>query len=218
MLPLTAWGDHYEFKTSLVGVTRPIGSTLTPRFVPLATFSWSSNFTGVSGGITNFKIFNLDPPLTPGPGSIFNMQTIPAAALPLDVRNTLIAAGAQGVSTAPEIDRRPYDGCVSLGPARHRRLVEWPSDRHTIATDIDGPSDIASITYTVDGGVLTTYTAPFAVSGDAIHTISFGSVDQSGNTETPRPSQTIQIDETPPNVLANANPNTLGRRTGTWFQ
>ena len=62
-----------------------------------------------------------------------------------------------------------------------------------IATDIDGPSNITSTSYTVDGWPDRIYTDPFVVSGTGTHTIQFGSVDQVGNVESPRPSQTVNI-------------------------
>ena len=78
-----------------------------------------------------------------------------------------------------------------------------------IATDIDGPSDIASTTYGLDGRSVIGDGTPFTVSGDGIHSMVFGSVDRAGNAETPRPSQTFKLDSTPPAVGCSANPNTL---------
>ena len=70
-----------------------------------------------------------------------------------------------------------------------------------IATDIDGPSDVAATSYRLDGGSVVSYTAPFTVAGNGTHTISFASVDRALNAETPPPSQTFKIDTTPPVIV-----------------
>lgn len=101
------------------------------------------------------------------------------------------------------------------GPQGNNRWFTGPVNVTLVATDIDGPSDVASTTYTVDGGSATDYTAPFTVSDDGIHTVQFGSVDQAGNVEMPRPTQMINIDGTPPGVSCAASPNSLWPPNGT---
>jgi Bacterial Ig-like domain (group 3)/HYR domain len=61
----------------------------------------------------------------------------------------------------------------------------------------------------VDTGSTTAYNGPFTVFGDGIHTIQFGSVDLVGNVESPRPSQTIDIDSTPPAFVTFPSPLTV---------
>lgn len=50
-------------------------------------------------------------------------------------------------------------------------------------SDTDNLSGVASTVYQVDGGALTTYSAPFAVSNLGVHTVTFHSVDKAGNVE-----------------------------------
>jgi hypothetical protein len=64
------------------------------------------------------------------------------------------------------------------------------------ATDNNG---VAATWYAVDGGAPQAYTAPFAISSDGSHTLSYWSVDTAGNQE-PRRSQSLRIDGTAPAV------------------
>jgi len=202
--------DHREFMTILVGVTDPIG-TLAKGSAPLAAFVWSTNYSanfGGSGGILDFqRTYNVDAPLTPGSGGLFNALVVDISDLPIGVRTALIQAGVQGVSTAPKIDKdAPMTASFLSGQQGINGWYTGPVNITLIATDIDGPSDIATTSYNNDAGSLTAYTGPFTISGDGIHSIQFGSSDVAGNVESPRPSQTINIDATPPSISGTWGP------------
>jgi FtsP/CotA-like multicopper oxidase with cupredoxin domain len=64
----------------------------------------------------------------------------------------------------------------------------------------DNMSGVAATYYTIDGGATQTYTAPFIVSGNAAHSISFWSVDVAGNTETAN-VQAVNIDNVAPTLV-----------------
>ena len=154
--------------------------------------------------------YNTDPPPEPTYGGVFNAKIIPLTDMPDSLRNFLIEAGAGGIPSGAKVDKdAPTTAAFRYGTQGLNGWYTGPATVTLIATDIDGPSDIASTTYSVDDGGLIPYTAPFTVSGDGVHTVTFGSVDQAGNTETPRPSQTVKIDGTPPTMIATANPSTL---------
>ncbi len=72
------------------------------------------------------------------------------------------------------------------------------------ATDLDGQGNIDATYYAIDGGSQQTYSAPFAVSGDAIHTVTFFTRDKDGNEDTPHRSVTIKIDGTNPTLAFGA--------------
>lgn len=75
-----------------------------------------------------------------------------------------------------------------------------------IATDIDGPGDVASTSYTLDDGPQIAYTGPFGIAGDGVHNLEFVSTDIAGNVEAPRPSRVIKIDSTPPRIAPSRTP------------
>ena len=68
----------------------------------------------------------------------------------------------------------------------------------------DAGSGVAGTFYTIDGGSQQTYAGAFTVSGDAIHTLKYYSVDKAGNTEATH-TQTIEIDTTPPVLMLPAD-------------
>jgi hypothetical protein len=93
----------------------------------------------------------------------------------------------QGISAAPKVDKDAPTTIAS--PAGQNGTNGWYTGAVTvtlIATDIDGPADIASTTCRIDGESSVSYTAPFTISTDGFHTIQFSRVDQAGNAETPK--------------------------------
>jgi len=202
--PLALSSDFVQFETELVGVKRAVGASptsLPPQFDPVASFSWSSNFNGVTGGVIDFRVSNLSPPTTSGSGGIFNVQLVSARDLSPDVRAMLNQTGAVGLSNAASVDRTAPTTAAFL--AGTQGANGWYTGGVTvtlIGTDIDGPSDVVSTTYSSDGGPTVGYSGPFVISGVGTHTIQFGSVDQAGNVEAPRRSQAITIVSNLPTV------------------
>jgi hypothetical protein len=56
---------------------------------------------------------------------------------------------------------------------------------------------VASTSFSIDGGTAQTYTAPFTISADGTHTVSFSSTDVAGNAELSK-TVTVKIDQTAP--------------------
>ncbi len=179
--------DYIQFATTLVGVDGPVGSN--SKSAPITTFVWSSN-----NRIEGARLANLLTSPSLATGGIFNVSLIQTKDLPLSARMILIQFGVQNVTALPKVDNdAPTTTSFILGPQAISGWYTGPVEVTLIPTDTDGPSDIASTFYNIDNGRNVSYTTPFMISSNGIHTIQFESVDQAGNIETPRPSQTFRI-------------------------
>ncbi len=78
----------------------------------------------------------------------------------------------------------------------------------TLTATENGGSVAASTTYSVDNGTAQTYSAPFTVTGDGAHTVTFSSTDNAGYSETPH-SVTFSVDATPPTTTASVSGATV---------
>ena len=135
-----------------------------------------------------------DPSAADATGGIFGITSADMNSLPLSIRLTMVQNGGQLISVVPTPDEVPPVTTAFLSGTQG--LNGWytsPVQVTLLAADTDGPDDIASTTYTVDGGSPITYSAAFNIPNDGVHTITFGSLDQAGNVETPRRSQVISV-------------------------
>jgi hypothetical protein len=199
--PSLGQADYIQFIASLVGVNGPLGTTSNSTL--LASFIWNTNNTlGTIGILTP-----ANPPLaaavaetgTLNGRGIFNVHLVSKDDLPTQARAQLIQAGVQGVPSTPKVDRDAPTTTALLSGSKG--LNDWYTSLVNVTlipTDVDGPSDIASTSYTLDDGPQVTYTGRFLIAGDGIHNLEFGSTDIAGNVEVPRPSRTVKIDSTPP--------------------
>jgi len=80
----------------------------------------------------------------------------------------------------------------------------WRTTPVTVTlTATDANTWVGTSRYSANGGAATTYTAPFAVSGEGTTTIEYTSTDGAGNVETTR-STMVRIDRTAPIATADA--------------
>ena len=205
-------GDYIGFFTTLVGVKTVVGADpniTPPNYTPLVSLAWCTRDNG-SNGTTVGRLSNFDAPLDLGIGGIFNASIVANEDLPPLIRQLLIQSGAQGVPTTPYVDTsQPMTAGFPSGPLGTNGWYTGPVTVTLIATDIDGPSDVAATYYTIDDGGSETYGGPFVIPNDGIHQLSSYSVDKAGNVETPRPSQSFMIDATPPSIVPQIT-GTLG--------
>ena len=81
----------------------------------------------------------------------------------------------------------------------------------------DATSGVATTSYQIDGGSVTPYTAPFTVSGQGTHTVTYYSVDNAGNTQSNQ-TLTVKVDTVAPTVnIALVGGATLIEGTGLQF-
>jgi hypothetical protein len=206
--------DHKDFTTALVGAIDPEGTFVTGG-EPLAEFAWSSNYGPLGGGSIQGYTLNDNPAeidIPDSQGGIFNAYTVDLSDLPLSTRQVFSQAGLQGVPLTPTVmSVPPMTASFVNGPQGTNGWYVGPVNVTLVATDIYGPSAIASTSYQVDGGTALSYSEAFAISTDGTHTLQYDSVDSGGNSEQPKLTS-IMIDQTPPTISGSAvpSPNAYG--------
>jgi len=79
----------------------------------------------------------------------------------------------------------------------------YVSDPTITLTATDDMSGVGSIMYSIDGATPVPYSAPFKITTNGNHTITFYAVDKVGNQETPSHSFVIGLDKDQPNIILN---------------
>lgn len=106
-----------------------------------------------------------------------------------------------------KIDRTAPATTASYAAANSNGWYNAPVTVTLNATD--GGSGVDTTYYTVDGGAQQTYSGPFLVSGDKVHTVNYWSVDKAGNVEDKTASGNtiqLQIDTTNPTITGSFSP------------
>jgi hypothetical protein len=159
---------------------------------------------GLSSGATDVTVDNLFQYVRDNPSSLW--LTVRGSNYPTDLRASLEVPVCGSDTTPPTTtDNAP---------------TAWQNTDTTVtltASDGDG-SGVATTYYSVDGGPQQTGTsvtiaAPGDHSDDGTHTITYHSVDNDGNAETPH-STTVRIDTTAP--AASPTPETAANANG-WY-
>ena len=114
----------------------------------------------------------------------------------------IVGGGGTILSYQPDT-ARPVTTATGLQTDAHSG---WTNAAVTVALSaVDaGNAGVAATYYTVDGGPQKTYAAPFSVSGQGQHTVTYWSVDAVGNTEGAHAGY-VNIDTTPPTVGSDAD-------------
>lgn len=191
--------DYMGFVTTLVGVKEGL-SVYPSTSTALATFIWNSNYNTKTGGVYRDAVWPPDDSNWTGPEGIFGIQRVDLNSLPLAVRQLMSQNGVGGFSStaAPASAIPPTTSAFLYGTQGANGWYTSPVQVALMATDVNGPSAIQSTTYSINGDAPTPYTVPFDLTSDGVVTLSYGSVDTSAIAESPRPSMTVSIDQTPP--------------------
>jgi hypothetical protein len=145
--------------------------------------------------------------LTIAPGATVNTTLDMPANMETGTSDLVVIAN--GIASAPiEFNHPPVTTATLSGTAGSNGWFVSSVQVTLTATDQDAPNDVAATYYTVDGGSRQTYSGAFTVSGDAIHQITFWSVDRAGDVETAH-ARTIKIDTTAPTLSAGAGLTSL---------
>jgi hypothetical protein len=205
-LPGTGSTDYEGFFTTLVGVPGPVGTTPTNP-TALKSFSWYTTNGRGNGSVTSPAAIGVVPPIIAGNGQIFNVSDVALEDIPGPVKQLLLQSGVQGIPTSAISEHTPpITAAFVQGTSGANGWYSTPVTVTLIATDIDGAADIGATSYSIDGGSVQSYTAPFGVYSDGAHTIQFSSVDKAGNLEVAK-TLTFKIDQTPPHIIGLRSPD-----------
>ena len=91
---------------------------------------------------------------------------------------------------------------------------EWSTSIQVALNSADNLSGVSNSFYSLDGGAVQTYTAPFSVLSNGTHTLSYWSVDLAGNTESAH-SSVVKVDSAAPTTQISPT-GSVG--TNGWFR
>jgi hypothetical protein len=178
--------------TATVSPALTNGTTTDPATVTLSATA-ASGFTVAS---TSYTVDGGAKQTYAAPFAITG--TGPHTVVYSSVDNLGVAETSKTLSFTIVSDTVPPTTTASLGGTAGN--APWYRSAVTVtlsATDNTGGSGVAATSYILDNGAQQTYSAPFTVSADGVHTVTFWSVDKANNAE-PHKQQSISIDATPP--------------------
>ncbi|WP_221469082.1 GLUG motif-containing protein [Cohnella nanjingensis] len=113
------------------------------------------------------------------------------------IERRTVKIGTSGLTLTPKLTKADGSAYAS---------GEWTNASVTVSVyAAAGTSDIASLSYTLDGGAATAYESetPIGIAEEGAHTIAFLAADKAGNTISLE--RTVKIDKTPPSVAFSPN-------------
>jgi len=107
-------------------------------------------------------------------------------------------------------DDIPPQTSIILGEPKYGESPAYVNSQTQFSlTAADDSSGVAKTEYKADTGAWITYQAPFTISGEGAHTISYRSTDNTGNQEQTK-ALDVYVDDTPPEVaLLNPLPESI---------
>ena|GEM_PF-1907793 len=177
--------------------------TVNATGAPMPSVQWEQQAPGGGG-------------FSPIPGALSYTYMVTGATLAQDgtqfravFTNACGAAQTSNAATLSVTELDPPVTTATLSPPAPNGTNGWYTGPVMVtlsATDypLSDPSGVQSTSYSVDGGPPQTYSAPFTLSSDGTHTVSFSSTDNRNNAETPQSIQ-IKIDQTKPSLSLPAD-------------
>ena len=126
-----------------------------------------------------------------------------------------------GMSVVPSTGNRasfdditpPVTTCTLNPPEPNGENNWYVSDVEVTLNATDDISGVNVTQFRVDGGSIQTYTEPFNVTADGVHTVEYRSVDYAGNIEDWK-SVEFAIDQTPPMIDLTLE---IDKEEGIWY-
>ena len=183
--------------SGVINLTVP-ASSITLFVVPgaaasLTSLSPSSANAG-SGSLTltvNGSGFNANSQVLWNGVALTRLTVTPTQLTATVPASNLASSGSASVmvSNAPGLNSNALTFTISdvTAPATTASI----SGSTVTLTATDTGSGVAATYYTIDGGARQTYSAPFSVAANSVHTVSFWSVDRANNTET---AKSVSVD------------------------
>jgi hypothetical protein len=226
-----AWDVNYWIQDYSAGATVAFAGPATGHWYNTdQTISWNvtaagSVPAGVAGFTQGWDAIVADPTLEATPGSGNSFYSGP------EFRNAtsgflMLSWAGQGCHTAKveSWDNTGIAGLSSYGSVCYDTIA--PSTAASLSGTIvgvvyssavtvtlsasDSGSGLARTSYQLDGGALTTYTAPFSVPTTGTHTIVYFSQDVAGNQETSKSTTFIIKAHTATTLKSSLNPSKYG--------
>jgi fibronectin type 3 domain-containing protein len=123
----------------------------------------------------------------------------------VDAAGNVEAAHTQTISIDTSV---PVTTATLSGPTGSNGWYKGSVNVTLSATEPDGSSEIQTTWYTLDNAT-STYSAPFTISGDGTHALSYRSQDTAGNLENWSAPQSVNIDSTAPVSTASVSGATV---------
>ncbi len=131
------------------------------------------------------------------------------------------AAGNTGSSgpKAITIDKTAPATTITLNPTSPNGTGGWydgTSPTFTLSASDTGGTGVAMTKYQIDSGAITTYPGSAVSIPDGLHTVSYWSIDNAGNTETTHTTATIKVDTVNPSTTFSISPTSPDGSNG-WY-
>ena len=169
------------------------GQTLYALTRPEASRGWAAGSGGAMRVTTDGSVWTAQ-----ASGTTQTLRGLAARG----ARGWAVGGGGTILTYSPDL-RAPVTTAVGL-QADDDSGWRNTSQSVTLTAADTGRSGVAATYYTVHGGAQVAYAAPFSVSGQGSHRVTYWSVDQAGNAEIAAAGY-VNIDTTPPSVGHDAD-------------
>ncbi|MGN6252453.1 MAG: OmpL47-type beta-barrel domain-containing protein [Marmoricola sp.] len=199
-----AWtGSGSGTGTATATTIGPAGQPTAVQGTSAVRISWDPAHLGTGGDVDRYDVVRyaggVSTPVCSGLKTTTCTDGSPATG---QVTYGVVARiGANWRSTESTTAPFTYDGTAPTTTIDPADSTAWRSTNTVTLSASDDRSGVASISYRVDGGSASSYTAPFTLA-DGIHTVTYHAVDNAGNVEADKTAH-LSIDTVKPTASVN---------------